>query len=198
MYLYDLIGKMVKINHEGPEARKGRLLSVERDYLVLNTKEDGVVYYNLQHVKSIAELDDGKHQHHLHHLPDDPTFIRAFNFWFLLRALEGESIQINRGGLDKLEGKVVGFGPGFLLLESKKERIRVPIFHIKSVSLKRHGDHHGHRHSGRHGNRNGDKNGKNKGKSSNSSSSSSSSSSSNSSNSSKKNGNRSSSKSKRS
>lgn len=158
MYLYDLVGKMVKINNEGPESRIGRLLSVERDYLILNTKEDGVVYYNAQHVKSVAELekDDGRH------LNDDPTYIRAFNFGLLLRPLEGEHIQINRGGPDKLEGRVAGFGPGFLLLETKKENIRVPIFHIKNVSIKGNGNGNGEkdqnkRNNGNRSNRRGSK-----------------------------------------
>lgn len=137
MYLYDLIGKRVRVNNEGPESRTGRLLGVGWDHIAIDTKEDGVVYYNLRHVKSIFESHgkdkdgprDGRD------LDREPQFIRAMNFMHLLRSMVNEKIQLNRGGPDKLVGKLVGFGPGFLVMEQKNERMRVPLFHIKNVSV---------------------------------------------------------------
>jgi len=120
MYLYDLIGKKVRVNNDGPESRSGRLLHVERDYLVLDTKEDGVVYYNLEHIKSVSELTGNHYRDWEDFWPRDPSFIRAFNFWDLLRSLINKKIQINRGGPDKVVGHFAELGPGFLVIEDKK------------------------------------------------------------------------------
>lgn len=132
MYLSDLVGQIVRINHGGPESRTGWLLGVEQGYLVLYTKKDGVLYYNSAHVKSVTELAK---QDKLRR-DEAPKHIRAYNFWYLLRSMQDQPIQINRGGPEKIEGKLIGFSQDSLVLQDKKERKWIPVFHIKSVSVK--------------------------------------------------------------
>jgi spore coat protein B len=50
-----LLGKAIKIDRGGPESRIGKLLDIYDDHLVLLTEEDGVLYYNTNHIKSVTE-----------------------------------------------------------------------------------------------------------------------------------------------
>lgn len=50
-----LLNKVIKIDRGGPESRVGLLIGVEDDYIALLTKEDGVIYYHLHHIKSVTE-----------------------------------------------------------------------------------------------------------------------------------------------
>ena len=50
-----LVGKTIKVDRGGPESRIGKLMAVLDDHLVLLTKDDGVIYYNTHHVKSVTE-----------------------------------------------------------------------------------------------------------------------------------------------
>lgn len=56
---HSLIGQFmnqsVQFNQGGPESKKGRLVWLGEDYAALNTNEDGVVYFNIHHIKSISK-----------------------------------------------------------------------------------------------------------------------------------------------
>lgn len=130
-----LVGKEVRINKGGPESKVGILLAVKTDYLALLTKEDGVVYYPLQHIKSVTTSSEGGGNP----LEDDPDdfFIKADTFQKLLEKTELKSVQINRGGPEKVEGVVCRVTDKTIILIHNKEIIRVSIFHIKNISLKK-------------------------------------------------------------
>ncbi|KZZ86425.1 DUF2642 domain-containing protein [Bacillus sp. SJS] len=57
-YWKSYVGETVKINRGGPEAKKGTLLDLGTDFLVLAVEKPGpkspVVYYQLHHVKSVT------------------------------------------------------------------------------------------------------------------------------------------------
>ncbi|MDQ0340487.1 spore coat protein B [Caldalkalibacillus uzonensis] len=132
IYLRDKVGKCVAVNGGGPEARSGLLLDVQRDYLALNTKEEGVIYYNLKHIKSLTVIKQS--------ICDKldtvtPPFIKEFNFTRLLFRLINQTIQINRGGPDKLIGLLTDVTSSHLTVVVGGENITVPIFHIKNVSV---------------------------------------------------------------
>lgn len=132
-YLLSFIGKTVRINRGGPESIIGRLIAVHADYIVLLTK-DGIVYANTAHIKSITESKSvqtvgrrtGGRQ---------LGYIMAPSFHDVLRRLTKHFVQINQGGPEKVTGFIVEVGPDTLLLVSGKEVIRIPLFHIRTVSL---------------------------------------------------------------
>ena len=126
-YLNSLIGHHVKVNRGGPDALTGRLLAVHSNYLVLQTKT-GVVYVNAAHVKSITETAGGTGGR-------STTYIVAENFNGVLRQLRQQFVQINQGGPEKVAGFVVEVTNDTLLLVSNKEAIRIPLHHIRSVSV---------------------------------------------------------------
>jgi spore coat protein B len=53
----------------------------------------------------------------------------------VLRRLTKHFVQINQGGPEKVTGFIVEVGSDTLLLVSGKEVIRIPLFHIRTVSL---------------------------------------------------------------
>jgi spore coat protein B len=128
-----LVGKEVRINKGGPESKVGILLAVKTDYLALLTKEDGIVYYQSQHVKSVITSSEGGRNR----LENDPDafLIKADTFQKLLEKTELKSVQINRGGPEKVEGVVCKVTDKTVILIHNKEIIRVSIFHIKNISI---------------------------------------------------------------
>lgn len=131
--LEHLIGSKVRIFRGGPESRDGVLLDTQSDYLALYTKEDGVVYYNLSHIKSVIKnAKDGQNPHKT----DEELCMKAYSFQDLLRNLKGSHIQIDRGGPESRDGKLLDVFSDFLVLETKKEGvIYYKTHHIKSVSV---------------------------------------------------------------
>jgi len=132
-YLLSFIGKTIKINRGGPESIVGKLIAVHADYIVLLTK-DGVVYVNTHHIKSITE---GKTNQSIGRTIGRTGYIVAHSFHDVLRRLTKHFVQINQGGPEKVTGFIVEVGPDTLLLVSGKEVIRIPLFHIRTVSLAR-------------------------------------------------------------
>lgn len=131
--LEHLIGSKVRIFRGGPESRDGVLLDTQSDYLALYTKADGVVYYNLSHIKSVIKnAKDGQNPHKT----DEELCMKAYSFQDLLRNLKGSHIQIDRGGPESRDGKLLDVFSDFLVLETKKEGvIYYKTHHIKSVSV---------------------------------------------------------------
>ncbi|WP_099158991.1 hypothetical protein [Virgibacillus ndiopensis] len=60
--LNNFILQDIQVNQGGPESQSGMLLLVRPDYLAISTDKDGVVYYNLEHIKSISEVNDEKEE----------------------------------------------------------------------------------------------------------------------------------------
>lgn len=81
--LSELVGMEVRINRGGPDSVAGVLLSVQKDYLVVQTME-AVVYINGFHIKSVSELNEES---------ADPGFmahpLRPLGFRRLLDKLRG-------------------------------------------------------------------------------------------------------------
>lgn len=128
--LNDLLGKEVKVNRGGPDSAQGRLLAIQSDHLVLHTK-DSVVYINGSHVKSISENTGNTSSYY----GAPPSHSKSYNFTQLLQSLKHQFVQINRGGSEKIEGFVAEGTQDYMLLVFNRELIRVPKFHIKSVSV---------------------------------------------------------------
>jgi spore coat protein B len=129
-----MVGKVVKINRGGPEARTGLLLSSGDDYFVLQTKEDGILYIASQHVKSITEnakqgIDfesEGS---------ESLVWSSAVDFTSMLGELKHQWVTINRGGPEKIEGVLEDANGDYITLILKEEVIRLASYHVKSVAV---------------------------------------------------------------
>ncbi|OQP07169.1 spore coat protein CotH [Geobacillus sp. 46C-IIa] len=51
--LNSLVNERIQVNQGGPESKQGTLLGVSDDHITLFTKDDGLVFYHLRHIKSV-------------------------------------------------------------------------------------------------------------------------------------------------
>lgn len=127
-----LVGREVKINRGGPDSIQGTLMDVRWDYMAVSCKE-GMVYVNDAHVKSIT--DTGRSGGARGPMGNP---IPANTFLGVMQALRFRPVQINRGGPEKVEGILADANQSQLILTMKnQEIIRIPLQHVKSVSLVR-------------------------------------------------------------
>ncbi|CAM3861595.1 spore coat protein [Mesobacillus zeae] len=132
-----LIQNSIKINQGGPESKAGTLLGANKDFLALFTEDDGTVYFNLHHVKSISlnsdeqeDEEEGSGQENVQY----PAMINAMDFHDVFKYLEHNWVSINRGGPEAMEGVLVENTSGNYTLVCNQEVLRVHPFHIKSIS----------------------------------------------------------------
>jgi len=128
-----LLGREIKINRGGPDAVQGTLMDVRWDYMAMNCKE-GIVYVNETHVKSIT--DTGRSGGNRTAAMGNP--IPSNTFLGVMQALRFRRVQINRGGPEKVEGILADANQNQLILALKNQEIvRIPLQHVKSVSIVR-------------------------------------------------------------
>ncbi|MGF9697361.1 DUF6897 domain-containing protein [Paenibacillus sp. MABNR03] len=128
-----LLGREIKINRGGPDAVQGTLMDVRWDYMAMNCKE-GIVYVNETHVKSIT--DTGRSGGNRNAAMENP--IPSNSFLGVMQALRFRRVQINRGGPEKVEGILADANQNQLIMTLKNQEIvRIPMQHVKSVSLVR-------------------------------------------------------------
>ncbi|MFP5111898.1 hypothetical protein ACSU64_05905 [Bacillaceae bacterium C204] len=127
------VGKTIKVDRGGPESRSGRLLAVLDDFFVLLTESDGVVYYKMNHIRSITESakDDMKFDLKV---PKKLDFKSAETFVKLLESIRFQWVRINRGGPESFEGVLSEVNKHFASLIVKEEVVRVSMKHIRNVS----------------------------------------------------------------
>jgi spore coat protein B len=144
--LKNLIGSMVKVNKGGPESKKGIVLLVAGDYMGLLTEDDGIVFYNTAHIKSVSvqnrsqNIDQNIDQStplsnspiHYENYFDD---IHAQNFLELFDYFAYKWVSINRGGPEAAEGILVQEEGEHYTLVNNDEVIRIYPYHIKSISI---------------------------------------------------------------
>jgi spore coat protein B len=127
-----LEGKFVQINQGGPESKKGQVLGVIEDFIALFTQDDGVVYFNVQHIKSIAELNQQNANAQTQTVV--PEFEHVSSFHELFGRMAHKWIAINRGGPEAMEGILVENAGGHYTLINNQEVMRINPYHIKSIS----------------------------------------------------------------
>jgi spore coat protein B len=129
--------KFIQINQGGSESKKGLVLEVSDDYIVLFTEDDGVVYFNTQHVKSICESDNNEDENDNDvekEVKKPMEFLKGDCFHKLFSGLQHKWVSINRGGPEAIEGVLVEVSDGHFTLVSNEEVLRLHPFHIKSLS----------------------------------------------------------------
>ncbi|MDN3015690.1 hypothetical protein PH210_05635 [Paenibacillus sp. BSR1-1] len=129
----NFIGSVIRVDRGGPESRIGKLMYAGDDHIALLTEDDGVVYYNTHHIKSLTENMKGQMEFNIE-VPKDFEFKKAANFQELLEALKFQWVKINRGGPEKLEGVLSDVTKDFVSLINKEEIVRLSLFHIKNIS----------------------------------------------------------------
>jgi spore coat protein B len=122
-------GNNVKVNLGGPESLPGRLLGVQSDYLTLDTKKDGVVYYPLRHVKSVSINSED-----FSRSSRSARYHNESNFLGVVRNLHHKKVKINRGGPESVEGVVSNVFDNHLELTVNNDIVFISIYHIKSIS----------------------------------------------------------------
>jgi spore coat protein B len=146
-----LRGQMIQIDRKGPESRKGTLLDIKSDFIVLQTKEEGVLYSNIQHIKSISqvilnneneeenaegssEAERSSEAEGNEEVSAVPDYIDAADFNGLLTNLKHSWVQINRGGAEKIEGVLADIGDDHVILINGQDVNRIQTFHIRNIS----------------------------------------------------------------
>src|SRR5690606_3822436 len=101
-----LIGKLVRVNRGGPESSEGLLLVARSNYIGLFIKHEGIVYYNLEHIKSITLIKKPvKHcDKHGQHRQITRKYVKPYSFIDALRSKKNRLVKINRGGPDSITG----------------------------------------------------------------------------------------------
>ncbi|WJF86368.1 spore coat protein CotH [Bacillus subtilis] len=126
-----LMNQSVQFNQGGPESKKGRLVWLGDDYAALNTNEDGVVYFNIHHIKSIS-----KHEPDLKIEEQTPSGVLEADYLSeVFKSLTHKWVSINRGGPEAIEGILVDNADGHYTIVKNQEVLRIYPFHIKSISL---------------------------------------------------------------
>ncbi|BBI32579.1 hypothetical protein [Cohnella abietis] len=160
-----LIGQQVRINRGGPDSVLGVLIAIPGNFLVV-LSENVIVYVNGTHVKSITEggndggKSGGNSSGNRTRGSAHRSFISAPNFQSLLNRLRHKHIQINRGGPEKLDGFLAEISKDNVLLIVDRELVRIPVFHIKNVSLS--GKNQNNKNDNKNDNKNNNKSGNNK------------------------------------
>ncbi|WP_077624880.1 hypothetical protein [Sediminibacillus massiliensis] len=125
----------VRINQGRPESRYGRLLSVESDYLVMLTEKDGIIYYNLDHMKSICEPFGSGESFPIERNMEIPPYLDQPDFYTLIGSCKYRWVTINHGEAGNMEGVLVENANDHIILIHHNEIVRIPAKHIKSISL---------------------------------------------------------------
>ncbi len=131
--ILSLKDKVIQIDRGGPESRVGKVLAVEDDHIIVLTEDDGVIYYNTHHIKSLTDNAKDGLQFDLE-VPEDFEYVTAKDFKSVLENLRYVWVQINRGGPEKLEGVLYEVIDDIVAIISHEEVIRLPLFHIRNVS----------------------------------------------------------------
>lgn len=131
--IHSLVDRVIKVDRGGPESRIGKLLAAEEDYITLLNADEGIIYYNTQHIKSLTY--NAKDQVQLDvEIPEDFAYIQAKDFKSVLGKLTLRWVKINRGGPETLEGIMDIVTDDFVTIVANEEIIRVSLFHIRNIS----------------------------------------------------------------
>ncbi|MDP4087356.1 MAG: spore coat protein [Bacillota bacterium] len=128
-------GEIVLINQGGPDSRKGRLVAVFNDFIVLFTEDDGLVYINLYHVKSISLVVQDGEKKNQDSIVQIPEWVCVDHFQDIFKHFTQHWITVKSGGPENLEGVLVENTGGHYTLVNNQDVIRIQPFHIQSISI---------------------------------------------------------------
>lgn len=130
------LGKTIKVDRGGPESLVGKLIAVEKDYFALLTEEDGVVYYQSKHIRSITrDAKDFPTQPQEDGEEPGVLYYQGENFVGVIRNFKNSWVKINRGGPESLEGILNEIHDDYVTIISKQEVVIISLFHIRNISF---------------------------------------------------------------
>lgn len=136
-YLGNAIGKQIQIERGGPDKLQGKLLAVKDDHMIVHT-ENGIVYVNNQHVKTISEPILNEVQEVVvdeNLVVPEPIVVEAVDFRNLLSQLTHKLVKINQGGPNSLEGVLLTVRDDAVTIVHKmKDYVHYPLYHIKTIT----------------------------------------------------------------
>ncbi|WP_342515095.1 hypothetical protein MKY34_10420 [Sporosarcina sp. FSL K6-1522] len=131
--ILSLVDRVVKVDRGGPESRVGKLLAAAEDHFTLLTEDDGVIYYNTHHIKSLTV--NAKNEPQLNFdIPRSFDYIKAENFRSVVEKLRYRWVKINRGGPETLEGVMDVVNDDFITIVSNEEIVNLSMFHVRNIS----------------------------------------------------------------
>lgn len=131
--ILSLVNKVIKVDRGGTKSRVGKLLSAADDYFTLLTEDEGIIYYNIQHIKSLTHNSKDELKFDLE-IPEDFEYIQAEDFKGVLNCLTLHWVKINQSELETIEGVLDEVNDDFVTIVANEEIIRVAIFHIRHFS----------------------------------------------------------------
>ncbi|WP_418057087.1 spore coat protein [Priestia megaterium] len=136
--------KYVQVNQGGPEKKAGQLLDVlgsfESAYIVLLTEDDGVIYINTEHVKSVSEYqnnngDQASQSANELVVSQEPEYMKSKSFNDLFAHLSHKWVSINNGGPEAVEGVLVQSRNGTFTLVQNNQVLRLQPRHVKTICV---------------------------------------------------------------
>ncbi|MDZ5671398.1 spore coat protein CotH [Bacillus stercoris] len=128
-FLHSMKDKIVTVYRGGPESKKGKLAAVKSDYIALQA-EKKIMYYQLDHVKSITEDTNNSTT-----TIETEEMLDADDFHSLIGQLMNQSVQFNQGGPESKKGRLVWLGDDYAALHTNEDGVvYFAIHHIKSIS----------------------------------------------------------------
>ncbi|MGG0591164.1 spore coat protein [Priestia megaterium] len=136
--------KYVQVNQGGPEKKAGQLLDVlgsfESAYIVLLTEDDGVIYINTEHVKSVSEYqnnngDQTSQSANELFVSQEPEYMKSKSFNDLFAHLSHKWVSINNGGPEAVEGVLVQSRNGTFTLVQNNQVLRLQPRHVKTICV---------------------------------------------------------------
>jgi len=136
--------KYVQVNQGGPEKKAGQLLDVlgsfESAYIVLLTEDDGIIYINTDHVKSVSEYqnNNGNQTNQSANelfVSQEPEYMKSKSFNDLFAHLSHKWVSINNGGPEAVEGVLVQSLNGTFTLVQNNQVLRLQPRHVKTICV---------------------------------------------------------------
>ncbi|MBB2482412.1 spore coat protein CotH [Bacillus sp. APMAM] len=130
---HSLLSKNITVYRGGPESKTGKLMDVKPDYLVIYA-DNKIIYYRSEHIKSITEDSKTNAAQTNNAQEENPFFYQEDNFLSLLTNFLNKKIQIDQGGPDSKQGKLLEVGSDYLVLSTDDDGIVYYYLpHIKSI-----------------------------------------------------------------
>jgi spore coat protein B len=138
-FLVNSIGKKVQVERGGPDKLEGKLVFIRPEFLILETEQNGYVYVQSRHIKTVSEPvipeiqanQVNMEEKNMNILP----MVEAEDFTELLRKLRHRLIRVNHGGPNVIQGVLIEVGDeSVTILHQMKDFVYYPIYHIRSVT----------------------------------------------------------------
>ncbi|URN95461.1 MAG: hypothetical protein NAG76_04160 [Candidatus Pristimantibacillus lignocellulolyticus] len=132
--LSSLIGQKIQLDRGGPESRVGLVLAVGDDFLVLSTVNEGIVYYYVDHIKSITLVKSDSSQDVIKPITR-VNYVSTGTMKNVFESMKYNRIQINRGGPESVKGVLTEIYDDYITIVLKDEVLLILFSHIKSCSF---------------------------------------------------------------